>query len=52
MIETETSPVYTMVLEVALQDLRELAKLEEALDSKADELGVTCSIRPSDTEEL
>ena len=51
-IETETSPVYTMVLEVALQDMREFAELEEALDSKAAELGVTCSIRPSDSEEL
>jgi hypothetical protein len=37
-IETETSPVYTMVLEVALQDMREFANLEEALDSKAAEL--------------
>ncbi len=51
-IETGASSVYTMVLEVALRDSAVLAELEEALTHRAKELGVTCSIRSSDSEEL
>ncbi len=51
-IETETSAVYTMVLEVALRDAAALGRLEDALNLKASELGVACSIRESDSEDF
>ncbi|MDA8081196.1 MAG: ACT domain-containing protein [Actinomycetota bacterium] len=51
-IETGSSWIYTMVLEVALKDPSKLDRLQAALAVKAAELGVTCSIRPSESEEF
>ncbi|TAN30757.1 MAG: ACT domain-containing protein [Actinomycetota bacterium] len=51
-IDTESTSIYTMVLEVALKDPSGLAKLESALSLKSSELGVSCSIRSSDSDEL
>ena len=51
-IDTESTSFYTMVLEVALKDSGDLAKLEDALLLKSSELGVSCSIRSSDSDEL
>lgn len=52
MIETESDSIYTMLLEVALKDSLELSGLENALALKSSELGVSCSIRSSDSDEL
>lgn len=51
-IETGSAPVYTMVLEVALAPTTELSLLETALEARARQLGVNCSIRYSEVEEL
>lgn len=51
-IEVEQSSVYTMVLEVGISDPDKVALLEKALHSGSEELGVSCSLRSVDADEL
>lgn len=51
-IETGTSLIYTMILEIALADSSRLSLLEESLAEEAEKLGVSCSIRSADSDEL
>lgn len=51
-IETEASLVYTMILEIALSNPSKLGVLEESLAKVAENLGVSCSIRSADSDEL
>lgn len=52
LVEAGASAIYTMVLEVAVRDTAVLPELEKALEAKAAELGVSCSLRALDSEEL
>ncbi len=46
------SPVYSMVLEVTLPAGADPRELEEVLEAKAGELGVTCRLHPSEADIL
>lgn len=51
-IETDDLPVYTMILEVSIDDSVSPDDLRDVLSAKSELLGVACSIRPVDSEEL
>ncbi len=51
-VGTAESPVYTMLLEVTLPPGADPQEFGRRLDAKADELGVTCRLHPSEADIL
>lgn len=51
-VESGLAQIYTMIMEIALAEGEDPQLLETALQAKADLLGVSCSLRAVDSEEL